>query len=112
MTRLALGLVLLAAPALGMADVVTLECKGASPAGTKETMTIKFDEAAGWVEDNSAIKYRDGVTPNFLTGIRVFIDRQSGEYETRKTTAGEKFKGTCQPKEGSTIVAALPSRRF
>ena len=101
MNRLRLGLILLAAPVLGMADVVTLECTGVSPTGKKETLTIKYDEVANWVEDNSAIKYRDGVTPYYLTGIKVFYYRDTKEYETRKTTAGEKFKGTCtqvQPK--------------
>lgn len=96
MTRISLGLVLLAAPALGLADTVTLQCKGTSAAGTRQTLQVKYDEAAGWVDDNGTIKMRDGVSANFLTGIKVFIDRQSGDYETRKTTAGEKFKGTCK----------------
>jgi hypothetical protein len=89
-------LILLAAPALGMAEVVTLECKGTSPAGKQETITVSYHTAEGWVDDTGKIKRRDGVSTNFLTGIKVFIDRQSGEYETRATTAGEKFKGTCK----------------
>lgn len=97
MKRISLGLVLIASPALGLADVVTLQCSGTSAAGKKETITVRYDEAAAWVEDNSAIKMRDGVSTNFLTGIKVFIDRQSGEYKTRETTAGEKYKGTCKP---------------
>jgi hypothetical protein len=105
MIRTSLALVLLAAPTLGLAGVSTLECKGTSPAGTKQTITVSFDEAAGWVDDNGKIKYRDGVTPNFLTGIKVFIDRRNGEYETRKTTAGEKFKGTCTPTESKVVAA-------
>lgn len=96
MNRLCLGLILLAAPAISLADVVILECNGISAAGKKETLTIKYDEVANWVEDQSAIRYRDGVTPYFLTGIKVFYYRDTKEYETRKTTAGEKYKGTCR----------------
>ncbi len=107
MTRFSLGLILLAAPALGLADVVTLECQGTSPAGKQQSIKVSYDETGGWVEDNSAIKMRDGVSTNFLTGIRVFIDRQSGEYETRKTTAGEKFKGTCKSLASKQLTSKL-----
>lgn len=95
MSRISLGLILLAAPTLGLAEVVTLECKGTSPAGKEQTITVSYHTAEGWVDD-TGFKRRDGVSTNFLTGIKVFIDRQSGEYETRQTTAGEKYKGTCR----------------
>lgn len=98
MTRVSLGLILLAAPTFALAEVVTLECKGTSPAGTQQTITVSYNEADGWVEDG-AIRMRDGVSAYYLTGIKIMIDRESGEYETRKTTAGEKFKGTCKPLE-------------
>jgi hypothetical protein len=101
MSRISLGLILLAAPALGMAEVVTLECKGTSPAGKQQTISVSYDTAEGWVDD-SGFKRRDGVSTNFLTGIKVFIDRQSGEYETRQTTAGEKYKGTCRQLQNKT----------
>jgi hypothetical protein len=107
MSRKSLALLLLLAPTLSLADIVTLECKGVSPSGKQETVTVKFDDVANWVEDSSALKYRDGVATNFLTSIRIFIDRQSGEYETRKTTAGEKFKGTCAAKEPRLLTASL-----
>jgi hypothetical protein len=96
MKRTSLVLFTLVAPTLGLAEVSTLECKGTAPSGTQQTITVSYDEQAGWVDDNGTIKMRDGVATNFLTGIKVFIDRQSGQYETRKTTAGEKFKGTCK----------------
>ncbi|HUG72656.1 MAG TPA: hypothetical protein VMK82_04460 [Steroidobacteraceae bacterium] len=102
MSRISLGLILLAAPALGLAEVVTLECKGTSPAGKQQTITVSYDPAEGWVDDTGSIKRRDGVSTNFLTGIKVFIDRQSGEYETRQTTAGEKYKGTCRQLQNKT----------
>lgn len=98
MTRVSLALMLLAAPTLGLSEVVTLECKGTSPEGKQQTLAVSYDEAAGWVDDNGTIKMRDGVSANFLTGIKVFIDRASGDYETRKTTAGDKFKGKCTPR--------------
>jgi hypothetical protein len=104
MSRIAAGLILLAAPALGLADVVTLECTGTSPKGTKQTLTIKFDEKEGWVDDGS-FKMRDGVAAYFLTGIKVFIDRQTGDYETRQSTAGEKFKGKCKPTSPTQTLA-------
>lgn len=97
MLRAPFALLLLAAPTLGLAEVVTLECKGISPAGTQQTIQVTYDDVENWVDDNGKIRMRDGVSVNFLTGIKVFIDRVSGEYETRKTTAGEKFKGTCKP---------------
>lgn len=95
MTRVSLGLVLMAAPVLSFADVVTLQCQGTSASGAKQTITIRYDESAGWVDDNGSIKFRDGVTPYYLQGIKVLYDRESREYETKKTTAGEKFKGSC-----------------
>jgi len=97
MTRVSFALMLLAAPTLGLAEVVKLECKGTSPAGKEQTLAVSYDEAAGWVDDNGTIKMRDGVSAYYLTGIKVMIDRQSGQYETRKTTAGEKYKGICKP---------------
>lgn len=100
MKRISLGLVLFAAPLMGLAsNVVTLECTGTSPSGKSESIKIRYDANEGWVEDHSAIKYRDGVTPHFLTGIRVQYDRDSREYATRPTTAGEKFKGSCKQVE-------------
>ncbi len=95
MKRLAVVLALIAAPTLGLAETVTIQCKGTSPAGTQQSFTITYDEAAGWVDDNGTIKMRDGVAAYYLTGIKVMVDRETGVYETRKTTAGEKFKGTC-----------------
>lgn len=106
MTRFALGLVLVAAPALGLAEVATLECTGTSPAGTKQNLTIRYDEAAGWVDDNGSIKFRDGVTPYYLQGIKVLYDRETRVYETKKTTAGEKFKGTCAPAGQKPLAVA------
>lgn len=105
MTRFALGLVLVAAPTLGLAEVATLQCTGTSPSGAKQTLTISYDEAAGWVDDNGSIKFRDGVTPYYLQGIKVLYDRETRVYETKKTTAGEKFKGTCTPAGQKTLAA-------
>ena len=96
MTRVSLALMLLAVPTIGLSEVVTLECKGTTTDGKEQTLAVSYDEAAGWVDDNGKIKMRDGVSANFLTGIKVFIDRASGDYETRKTTAGDKFKGKCK----------------
>jgi len=104
MSRIAVGLILVAAPVLGFADIVTLQCTGTSPTGTQQTLTVKFDEKEGWVDDGS-FKMRDGVAAYYLTGIKVFIDRQSGDYETRKSTAGEKFKGKCKPTSPAQTLA-------
>lgn len=99
MTRFSAGLILLAAPTLGLAEIVKLECKGTSPSGAQQTLTISYDEADGWVDDNGSIKMRDGVSAYYLTGIKVQVDRETGVYETRSSTAGEKFKGTCKHTE-------------
>lgn len=107
MSRLSIGLILLAAPTLGLADIVKLECKGTSPAGSQQTLSISYHEAEGWVDDNGSIKMRDGVSAYYLTGIKVRVDRESGEYETRSTTAGEKFKGTCRHTEPRPQAAKL-----
>jgi len=99
MTRLFPALVLLAAPTLGLAEVVTLECKGTSPTGTQQTISVSYDAVAGWVDDNGSIKMRDGVSAYYLKGIKVMVDKETMEYYTRETTAGEKFKGTCRKAE-------------
>lgn len=100
MIRIASGLLLIAVPVFGMAQVVTLECKGTSPKGTQQTLSVTYDEAAGWVNDGE-FPMRDGVSAYYLTGIKIMVDRESGEYETRKSTAGEKFKGTCSRPGGA-----------
>lgn len=96
MSRLSLGLVLLAVPALSLAEVTKLECKGSSPSGTQQTITVSYDAAEGWVDDNGSIRMRDGVSAYYLKGIKVMVDKETMEYATRDTTAGEKFKGTCR----------------
>ena len=96
MTRVFLGLALLAAPTFSLAEVVKLECKGTSPTGTQQTISVSYDAVAGWVDDNGSIKMRDGVSAYYLKGIKVMVDKETMEYYTRETTAGEKFKGTCR----------------
>lgn len=107
MTRLSLGLILLAAPAFSLAEVVKLECKGSSSSGAQQTLAISYDETAGWVDDNGTIRMRDGVSAYYLTGIKVRVDRETGVYETRSSTAGEKFKGSCKHLEPRPQSAKL-----
>lgn len=95
MKRLILPLFLLSTPTLGLAEVVKLECKGSSPTGAQQTLKISYDEQEGWVDDNGSIKMRDGVSAYYLKGIKVMVDKETMEYHTRETTAGEKFKGKC-----------------
>jgi len=95
MIRLSLALVLLAAPTLTLAEVVKLECKGSSSTGAQQTLAVSYDEKEGWVDDNGSIKMRDGVSAYYLKGIKVMVDKETMEYHTRETTAGEKFKGKC-----------------
>lgn len=94
MTRLAFALTLFAAPVLTLAEVVKLECKGTSPSGAQQTLAVSYDEKEGWVDDGSA-RMRDGVSAYYLKGIKVMVDKETMEYNTRETTAGEKFKGKC-----------------
>lgn len=94
MTRLAFALTLFAAPALTLADVIKLECKGTSPGGSQQTIAVSYDEKEGWVDDGST-RMRDGVSAYYLKGIKVMVDKETMEYHTRETTAGEKFKGKC-----------------
>lgn len=99
MTRLFLGLALLAAPTFSLAEVVKLECKGTSPSGTQQTISVSYSAAEGWVDDNGSIRFRDGVSAYYLKGIKVMVDKETMEYYTRETTAGEKFKGSCRQVE-------------
>ncbi|HWL62676.1 MAG TPA: hypothetical protein VNQ32_07755 [Steroidobacteraceae bacterium] len=95
MTRLSFAVALLAASPLTFAEVVQLECKGTSPTGKQQTFAVSYDEKEGWVDDNGSIKMRDGVSAYYLKGIKVMVDKETMEYSTRETTAGEKFKGKC-----------------
>lgn len=101
MTRLTLAALLLAAPAVTLADVVKLECKGRSASGSEQTIAVSFSEKEGWVDDNGAVKMRDGVSAYYLKGIKVMVDKETMEYHTRETTAGEKFKGKCTKVEAA-----------
>ncbi len=76
--------------------MIKLECTGTSPAGTKQTIAVSYDDVEGWVDDNGTTRLRDGVSAYYLKGIKVMVDKETMEYATRETTAGEKFKGTCR----------------
>ena len=82
------------------AEVVTLECNGTNAAGAKETVTVQFDETAGWVNDNGVISISDGVKADSLFGFKVIVDRRTGEYKTnRPHSPDESYKGTCEKME-------------
>ena len=91
---------LLVGASLANAQVVTLQCLGTNAAGTKQVVTVQFNEAQGWVKDNSIMTIRDGVSPDFLVGMLVTVNRRTGEYHTtRSTSPDELYKGKCQKAE-------------
>jgi hypothetical protein len=80
-----------------VAQVVTLECKGATAAGEKETHIVRYNEAAGWVKDNEVMTIRDGVSAESLQGLFVTIDRRTGKYVTFRPKSPEQtFRGSCE----------------
>lgn len=97
MKKSLIALVIIVTTSSAIAEVVTLECKGANAAGAKENVVVRYDETVGWVDDNGIIKIRDGVSAKDLTGFTVIIDRQTGKYRTNRPTSPDKdFRGTCE----------------
>jgi hypothetical protein len=79
-------------------SIVTLVCDGTNAEGAKKTVTIEYNENEGWAkDDDTVIVLRGGVTAKEIRTLSNIVDRQTGEFITRRPSSPrESYKGTCE----------------